>query len=407
MQLLDARPSHFMDPNFIIRFLSITPNINTVDIVLKIASIPNRDIKCSFKIIINKASICIQNKYSNHIQNLFPQLTSFQYQPDQLLQLNVGKDGEIHIKLKVNKLYQISSNDQILLDPIPDRYGDQEPLISGLFCKNCMNNIIPDDRPIAKILPLPSENWSEMTAMWYCHPSDTSTPAKLVTNNRNTCLKNETSIYLSECNIAPTAVKHLNDESKVLSCSRCLTMIGWQGITRLFDLYVLIADETFLKLSKDILVVERASHFLWRVQTYFATLLYKLCKENNHFRFIINKCNGCSDTKLMIWLFNTDLQIATNCRNQLHNNFSETRLHHNADLFLFPVIKLLYIDLYAASQPSSRNLFHQWYKDPTVYTLEASNHAYSTLLLALAFNNMMWPTSMRYFNTFKVSHLSL
>lgn len=135
-----------MDSNFTLHFLSITPNINTADIFLKINSIPNNQVKYNFKIVISKYSIYLKDTKSLYLQNLIPKLTSFQFQPNQLLQLKVENTGEIHIKLKVNKIKQTASLHQDLLDSIPNRYGDHEPPISGLFCKNCQCNITSDDR---------------------------------------------------------------------------------------------------------------------------------------------------------------------------------------------------------------------------------------------------------------------
>lgn len=135
-----------MDSNFTLQFLSITPNINTADVYFKITFIPNGLTKYNFKIVISKYSIYLKDSKSLYVQNLVPKLTSFQFLPNQLIQLKVEKTGEIHIKLKINKISQTTSFNKDLLDPIPNRYSDHEPQISGLFCKNCQHNIASDDR---------------------------------------------------------------------------------------------------------------------------------------------------------------------------------------------------------------------------------------------------------------------
>ena len=78
-----------------------------------------------------------------------------------------------------------------------------------------------------RVLPLPSENWSDFADFWFCHcHGDTPKPRPTcVWPKKGDCLVSNTYILVSASHVADGAVQEKKDNS-ILQCARCGNFLG-------------------------------------------------------------------------------------------------------------------------------------------------------------------------------------
>uniref|UniRef100_A0A8C3DZK6 E3 ubiquitin-protein ligase E3D n=1 Tax=Corvus moneduloides TaxID=1196302 RepID=A0A8C3DZK6_CORMO len=160
------------------------------------------------------------------------------------------------------------------------------------YCQSC-GDIIVKDRKFLRVLPLPSENWSDLVEEWCCHPDPFA--RSTLHPQRGDCFLGDTFFLLnsgSELHVPESPVccseagQHKSKENTRVICKRCKTMLGETVSSDTIKYYV---TEVIIQLAEESFSPTPRSQF---VQSMVAQCLLELSSAKSTFRFTIKGDNG-------------------------------------------------------------------------------------------------------------------
>ncbi|XP_012859097.2 E3 ubiquitin-protein ligase E3D [Echinops telfairi] len=277
------------------------------------------------------------------------------------------------------------------------------------YCQSC-GEVIIKDRKLARVLPLPSENWGALVGEWCCHPDPFAN--KPLHPRENDCFIGDSFFLVNlrndswqprpevETN-ASSSERHFELKPKAntkVICKRCKVILGETMSSETTKLYM---TEIIIQPSEG--KVPILPRFLF-VQRVIAQCLVELAAARSTFRFTIQGHDG--KAYILLWLLNSDSLVIES----LGNLSSIQKFPLLEDILeedsssVRNAIKVLY-------QPciKSRNekLARSWESDISVHSLTLPAATCLELLLILARNHSMLPPSLRCMNSFQVAFLKM
>ncbi|XP_064268603.1 E3 ubiquitin-protein ligase E3D isoform X2 [Passer domesticus] len=197
------------------------------------------------------------------------------------------------------------------------------------YCQSC-GDIVVNDRKFLRVLPLPSENWSDLVEEWCCHPDpfarSTLHPQHgdcfvgdtfFLLNSRNESHVHESPVCSSEAghHVLQSGSNLKSKENTRVICKRCKTMLGETVSSGTIKYYV---TEVVVQSAEGGFSPTPRSQF---VQSIVAQCLLELSSAKSTFRFAIKGDNG--KTYILIWLLNSDtLLVESLGSSSSHSDFT-------------------------------------------------------------------------------------
>ncbi|XP_077030983.1 E3 ubiquitin-protein ligase E3D isoform X4 [Agelaius phoeniceus] len=188
------------------------------------------------------------------------------------------------------------------------------------YCQSC-GDIIVNDRKFLRVLPLPSENWSDLVEEWCCHPDPfarrTLHPQHgdcfvgdtfLLLNTRNESHVPESPVCCSEAghHVSQSDSNLKSKENTRVICKRCKTMLGETVSSGTVKYYV---TEVVIQSAEEGFSPTPRSQF---VQSIVAQCLLELSSAKSTFRFTIKGDNGKTYI-LLFWSHGLSLRTRRPC----------------------------------------------------------------------------------------------
>uniref|UniRef100_A0A8D2NBY6 E3 ubiquitin-protein ligase E3D n=1 Tax=Zonotrichia albicollis TaxID=44394 RepID=A0A8D2NBY6_ZONAL len=240
------------------------------------------------------------------------------------------------------------------------------------YCQSC-GDIVVNDRKFLRVLPLPSENWSDLVEEWCCHPDPFA--KRTLHPQHGDCFVGDTFLLLNSRNES-----HLKNTFFIL------------GTIKYYVTEVVIqsADGGFSPTPR--------SQF---VQSIVAQCLLELSSAKSTFRFTIKGDNG--KTYILIWLLNSDtLLVESSGSSSSHSDFTlfgDILTPSSGPVGSWNALKVLY---QPCIQCRNKELSDAWEDDMGVHPLKFPSETCLELLLILGLSTTSLPPSLRCMNSFQV-----
>ncbi|XP_017598314.1 PREDICTED: E3 ubiquitin-protein ligase E3D isoform X3 [Corvus brachyrhynchos] len=282
------------------------------------------------------------------------------------------------------------------------------------YCQSC-GDIIVKDRKFLRVLPLPSENWSDLVEEWCCHPDPFA--RSTLHPQRGDCFLGDTFFLLnsgSELHVPESPVccseagQHVSQSGSNLKskentrviCKRCKTMLGETVSSDTIKYYV---TEVIIQLAEESFSPTPRSQF---VQSMVAQCLLELSSAKSTFRFTIKGDNG--KTYILIWLLNSDTLLVESLgslsSHSIFTPFGDILMPSSGPVGTWNAVKVLY-------QPCikcrNKDLADAWENDMGVHPLKFPSETCLELLLILGLSTASLPPSLRCMNSFQVAFLKM
>ncbi|TRZ24706.1 hypothetical protein HGM15179_002408, partial [Zosterops borbonicus] len=168
------------------------------------------------------------------------------------------------------------------------------------YCQSCGDTVV-EDRKFLRVLPLPSENWSDLVEEWCCHPDpfarSTLHPQHgdcfvgdtyFLLNSGNESHMPESPVCCSEAghHASQSASNLKSKENTRVICKRCKTMLGETVSSDTIKYYI---TEVIIQPAEGSFSPIPRSQF---VQSMVAQCLLELSSAKSTFRFTIKGENG-------------------------------------------------------------------------------------------------------------------
>uniref|UniRef100_A0A803WH26 E3 ubiquitin-protein ligase E3D n=1 Tax=Ficedula albicollis TaxID=59894 RepID=A0A803WH26_FICAL len=226
------------------------------------------------------------------------------------------------------------------------------------YCQSC-GDIAVKDRKFLRVLPLPSENWSDLVEEWCCHPDPFA--RSTLHPQHGDCFVGDTFFLLNSGNES-----HSKENTRVI-CKRCKAVLG-----------------------------EAVSSGMR-----FAQCLLELSSAKSTFRFTIKGDNG--KTYILIWLLNSDtLLVESLGSSSSHSDFTlfgDILTSSSGPVGTWNAVKVLY---QPCIQCRNKELADAWENDMGVHPLKFPSETCLELLLILGLSTTSLPPSLRCMNSFQV-----
>ncbi|XP_067650512.1 E3 ubiquitin-protein ligase E3D-like [Haliotis asinina] len=288
------------------------------------------------------------------------------------------------------------------------------------FCACCGKKILKDHGVFSRVLPLPSENWSDLAEFWFCHRhGDEEDQTPKVSPKPGDCLVGSLHILLSQSHLKMNSVMY-SKSNELIRCSRCRNILGVSiqdedvkpqknGLihpssdvkkpTPLCHLYlhaVTFQDQPSLSPS-----VGSASS----VEVFLCQLLLEQSRLYTSYRFLLQSKNAKEENtiKVLLWLIDQDLTLYMGEGHPSHPS-------HSVKVSGSRVVKVLFRSTVGKMDSSASSrcdmfLYQTWEKDNTVHGLTLPRPLILQLVSLLVSNTSLLPTSHRHLNGFHVSFL--
>ncbi|XP_050419038.2 E3 ubiquitin-protein ligase E3D isoform X1 [Patella vulgata] len=293
-----------------------------------------------------------------------------------------------------------------------------------LFCISCGNRILHRHSSFYRVLPLPSENWSDYADMWFCHRHDShgasdvhdttdthdqqkSKPSPSLSPKANDCLVGTTYIMINSRHIQSGAVNSHQDE---LVCSRCGVCIGTslthkQSDQETKDTYKIYLHATTFQQTddtSDLLTSKQSCED--RLQYYLSQLLQEESQLYTSFRFIISSTDNHNlSIKIMVWLLDENIEV--------YQGVCETTSNINQviDIPAVLCVKLLYRCILSSSQakPEDKAIYKLWERDNSVHGISLPYSLCQQMTSILINSTKKLPKSTRQLNGFNIGLLNV
>ncbi|NWR42327.1 UBE3D ligase, partial [Regulus satrapa] len=255
------------------------------------------------------------------------------------------------------------------------------------YCQSC-GDIVVKERKFLRVLPLPSENWSDLVEEWCCHPNPFA--GNILHPQHGDCFVGDTFFLLNSRNES-----HKSEENTRVICKRCKTMLGETVSSGTIKYYV---TEVIIQPAEGSFTPTPRSQF---VQSMVAQCLLELSSAKSTFRFTIKGDNG--KTYILIWLLNSDTVLVESLgSSSSHSDFTlfgDILTPTSGTVGTWDAVKVLY-------QPCikcrNKELAHAWEDDMGVHPLKFPTETCLELLLILGLSTTSLPPSLRYMNSFQV-----
>nr|XP_030123369.3 E3 ubiquitin-protein ligase E3D isoform X1 [Taeniopygia guttata] len=282
------------------------------------------------------------------------------------------------------------------------------------YCQSC-GDIVVSDRKFLRVLPLPSENWSDLVEEWCCHPDPfarrTLHPQHgdcfvgdtfFLLNSTNESHLPESSVCCSEDghHVLQSGSNLKSKENTRVICKRCKVMLGETVSSGTIKYYV---TEVIIQSDEGSFSPTPRSQF---VQSIVAQCLLELSSAKSTFRFTIKGDNG--KTYILIWLLNSDtLLVESLGSSSSHHDFTlfgDTLTPSSGRVGTWNALKVLY---QPCTQCRNKELADAWEADLGVHPLKFPSETCLELLLILGLSTTSLPPSLRCMNSFQVAFLKM
>ncbi|KAL4222462.1 E3 ubiquitin-protein ligase E3D [Mactra antiquata] len=305
-----------------------------------------------------------------------------------------------------------SSKTDISLQQKCSRQNDIVELIQKLqnkwYCGNCHQKILADWSIFNRVLPLPSENWSDYADMWFCHnhgnqDSSSDKQRKLLPKTRE-CFVGETFVLVAGQHVQDSSIKVKKRGSIV--CRRCSIQLGvvetenkTESVYKFYQHAILIKDLEF----EDLIQLQRTVSPSERLDNFFNQLLQEQSNTYTSYRFIIES-KPLDDTEqlstCLLWLLDSNIEMYTS--------------DYNTDTILtgYSICKVMFKCQLSTSNKTrnpdyvTKSLISLWRKDNTVHGFTLPHPLFLQLINRLIEHCKILPVSQRYLNGFHVSFLN-
>ncbi|XP_074659446.1 E3 ubiquitin-protein ligase E3D-like [Tubulanus polymorphus] len=309
-------------------------------------------------------------------------------------------------KFKEQKLSDIEYIDPSAVDAAPqqtDLFLFQQSLFQAK-CQNCGAQVISRNTPFSRVLPLPSDDWTEIMENVYCckHPTKNSSASECCNssteNSHNSILpkRDECFVgdqYFSLCFDDVVEYEGLKIDGDCVICSRCRHILGKMQQYANGDSTFQIRHHSIRITHSMTPQIEKAlSSKDFSSEVYISRLLVSQVKIHNNRRFIIEcKINGKFKPYILLWFIDKDAHV---CSKRISTSMKQI------DLIPEPVIKILY-----NSASKNTRLCELWMKDSTVHCIDLPHSLCLLLMCLLIDSTKILPPSLRFLNDFHVGHL--
>ncbi|CAN7992955.1 unnamed protein product [Ixodes hexagonus] len=167
-----------------------------------------------------------------------------------------------------------------------------------IMCRKCKNELVPKGTVFRRVLPLPSADWKEMAAEWFCHKhdSDKELPTKLSPEPDEMF----TSVsYLHLHGLLVGGVVDGRGTGDWICCAKCGSVVAKREDERVVAVLQMRVDVVSLKEGGPKLVL----------RTDAASLLRGLMKEQMALSMSCRIILETEETSLLLWLMETGLEL--------------------------------------------------------------------------------------------------
>ncbi|XP_016152988.1 PREDICTED: E3 ubiquitin-protein ligase E3D [Ficedula albicollis] len=282
------------------------------------------------------------------------------------------------------------------------------------YCQSC-GDIAVKDRKFLRVLPLPSENWSDLVEEWCCHPDpfarSTLHPQHgdcfvgdtfFLLNSGNESHVPESPMCCSEAghHVSQSGSNLKSKENTRVICKRCKAVLGEAVSSDTIKYYV---TEVIIQPTEGSFSPTPRSQF---VQSIVAQCLLELSSAKSTFRFTIKGDNG--KTYILIWLLNSDtLLVESLGSSSSHSDFTlfgDILTSSSGPVGTWNAVKVLY---QPCIQCRNKELADAWENDMGVHPLKFPSETCLELLLILGLSTTSLPPSLRCMNSFQVAFLKM
>ncbi|NWZ44795.1 UBE3D ligase, partial [Brachypodius atriceps] len=261
-----------------------------------------------------------------------------------------------------------------------------------VYCQSC-GDIVVKDRKFLRVLPLPSENWSDLVEEWCCHPDPFA--RRTLHPQHGDCFVGDTFFLLNSGNESHVPESPKSKENTRVICKRCKTMLGETVSSGTIKYYV---TEVIIQPAEGSFSPTPRSQF---VQSMVAQCLLELSSAKSTFRFTIKGDNG--KTYILIWLLNSDtLLVESLGSSSSHSDFTlfgDILTPSSGPVGTWNAVKVLY---QPCIQCRNKELADAWENDMGVHPLKFPSETCLELLLILGLSTTSLPPSLRCMNSFQV-----
>ncbi|XP_038059112.1 E3 ubiquitin-protein ligase E3D-like isoform X2 [Patiria miniata] len=366
--------------------------------------------------------------------------------------LNWVEDEGLHMRLQLagtreagNQLEQDEAREKEELDFL-------RSTACVVVCGVCSGKVATNPCIFDRVLPLPSENWREMSETWCCHGNEgTRTFAnRSLRPQERDCLVGNLYFLLHPSMLCKDAVLLTSQKGKQRSCGvaaeksetlhllcrRCRSSLGeavadvniregeeWQAVhsLKLFKHSIRMQPQGEDPATKNVFNS-------YNTEFYLAKHLASLSQMNTTFKFILEE-ESSRQPYLLLWLLSSDTLLLTSDASPV--GYSDARFHGYQHQRACDVsnaaqcscgecgcigdseIKRQAVDahrivkvLYQTSwDEEGKRLHAQWSKDLSIMCIPLPKATCLELMLLLATSHQHTPASMRNMNGFKVGYL--
>ncbi|NXC79776.1 UBE3D ligase, partial [Cercotrichas coryphoeus] len=260
------------------------------------------------------------------------------------------------------------------------------------YCQSC-GDIAVKDRKFLRVLPLPSENWSDLVEEWCCHPDPFA--RSTLHPQHGDCFVGDTFFLLNSGNESHVPESPKSKENTRVICKRCKAILGETVSSDTIKYYV---TEVIIQPTERSFSPTPRSQF---VQSIVAQCLLELSSAKSTFRFTIKGDNG--KTYILIWLLNSDtLLVESLGSSSSHSDFTlfgDILTPSSGPVGTWNAIKVLY---QSCIQCRNKELADAWENDMGVHPLKFPSETCLELLLILGLSTTSLPPSLRCMNSFQV-----
>ncbi|NXD34705.1 UBE3D ligase, partial [Copsychus sechellarum] len=260
------------------------------------------------------------------------------------------------------------------------------------YCQSC-GDIAVKDRKFLRVLPLPSENWSDIVEEWCCHPDPFA--RSTLHPQHGDCFVGDTFFLLNSGNESHAPESTKSKENTRVICKRCKAILGETVSSDTIKYYV---TEVIIQPTEGSFSPTPRSQF---VQSIVAQCLLELSSAKSTFRFTIKGDNG--KTYILIWLLNSDtLLVESLGSSSSHSDFTlfgDILTPSSGPVGAWNAIKVLY---QPCIQCRNKELADAWENDMGVHPLKFPSETCLELLLILGLSTTSLPPSLRCMNSFQV-----
>ncbi|XP_062566998.1 E3 ubiquitin-protein ligase E3D-like isoform X2 [Saccostrea cucullata] len=328
------------------------------------------------------------------------------------------KKGEISCTLQVEKptseLLTVKQRNNALQEQFVREIKASQ---NRCYCKLCGQKILKDSCHFLRVLPLPSENWSDFSDMWFCHNhSHSSTPTDQATLTEQAGEQNDISDIklrpkLKDCFVAETYFMILSDQilegnvkitqDAFIHCNRCRNLLGEvnreeNGMSGRGKVLKFLKSSLHFVTEDNPMINEKEviQHGDREVEGMFANLLMENSRLYTSFRLYLTSSTVGKEFDCLIWIIDPKLMIF----------YGSSHSTTEENLIPVEVVKVLFRALLTPGNKEEERT--SWKKDNSVHMISLPYASCLTLLKILIDNAKSLPLKCRKHDKFNVGFLS-